>query len=169
MLQMIRITSVLGLILTLSGCGLAMQAEEKKVRGQAAAIRDAELADCYRKYPDDVKRPVTPRVNCIWDARMKFARLGALHGYRHLDLEEVFRAKIFLLAEQYDSGNMSEAQYRLEKAQAESDFKSKVMQRENSAAMVAAAEEQATAASLATISASRPLTCSTYGNTTTCH
>ena len=85
---------------------------------------------------------------------MKAARVEAEHGYRHLDLEQLLRAKILLLAEQYDAGKMTEAQYRLEKAQAVTDYKSELMKRDNGAAIAAAA--------------SSPVTCTTIGNTVTC-
>jgi hypothetical protein len=147
MFQAFRVLSGSLLCFGLLGCGYAAHVE-------ATDTAKAEIDACKQLYPNETQRPVTPRVNCILDARMKAARVKAEYGHRHLDLDELLRAKALLLAEQYDARKMTEAQYRLEKAQAVTDYKSEVMKRNNGAAIAEAA--------------SSPVTCTTVGNTVTC-
>ena len=144
-----RVVSSFVLCFGLLGCGYAAHVE-----AEATKTAKAEVDECTRLYPNEAQRPVTPRANCIWDARIKAARVVAEHGYRHLDLEELLRAKILLLAEQYDAGKMTEAQYRLQKAEAVTDYKSELMKRNNGAAIAAAA--------------SSPVICTPVGNAVAC-
>ena len=125
----------------------------------AQKLRETEIEECHRLYPNP--RPVLPRMKCIGDALVKVARVAAQYGYKNLDLDELLRAKMVLLAERYDAGKMTEAEFQAEKAQIASTHETQVLQRQNSQAMVVAAQQQAAAAS-------GPVSCTRVGNTTTC-
>ena len=66
-------------------------------------------------------------------------------------------AKILVIAEQYDAGKLTEAQFELQKAQAVAEYNSVLAQRQNEAMLATAA-----------MVSSMPKTCTGYGNTVTC-
>jgi hypothetical protein len=90
-----------------------------------------------------------------------------------LDLAEVLAAQMIVIAERYDSGKLTVAEFESEKASAVANFNSQAIARENSAAMVNAAQSQALAAQQQArqqaIRAAVPTTCTSLGNTVTCY
>jgi hypothetical protein len=142
--------------------------EARDARNAAAAAMETELNACRGLYPNENQRPVMPRMRCMTDAWIKFSRAGQGLWTRHLDLDELLRAKALALAEEYDAGKLTEAQFVLQKAQAITDHNSQIAQRENSAKMVAAAQEQASAASMQAIASTAPRTCAVVGNVVNC-
>lgn len=129
---------------------------------------DSELEECRRLYPNPDQRPVSPRMKCIGDATVKSSRVEAKYGYKNLDLDELVRAQMVLLAERYDAGKITETEYQVEKAKIRTAYETQILQRQNSQAMVAAAQEQAAAASSQAIAASRPVSCTIIGHTASC-
>jgi hypothetical protein len=136
---------------------------------EISALSDSEIQECKRLYPDPNARPVSPRVKCIGDATVRAARAAAKIGYKNVDLDELASAQMILLAEQFDAGKMTEAEYDVEQAKIISARRTQSLQRQNSQAMVSAAQAQASAASAQAIAASKPVNCTTIGSTTTCY
>ena len=77
----------------------------------SSKLLDSEVAECRRLYPDAEQRPVLPRVKCIGEATVKAARVNAQYGYKNIDLDELARAQMILLAERYDAGKMTTSEY----------------------------------------------------------
>jgi len=164
MASILRFALCAALLTSLFGSGLARQAEMQKASEEAKQVMQAEIAECERLYPNKTQRPVTPRVRCLTDAGMRYAQAGVNFGNKNIDLDRLMRAKLLVVAEEYDAGKMTEAQFDLQKAQVVAEHNSAVAQRQNSAAMVDAARLQAIAA----MDANSPKTCAGYGNTVTC-
>jgi hypothetical protein len=143
----------------------------------AQQTRDAATASCERSYPDKHRKPVTPRVKCFNEARLDYAQAHERSvGNPALDLEQLVSAQMLAIAERYDAGKLTVAQYEAEKAAAIANYSSAVLQRRQGAAMVraaqdeaAAARQQAAAAAQQAINSSMPTTCSRVGNTVTCY
>ncbi len=146
----------------LPNCGYVAQQE-------ASRAAEAEIGECVRLYPNQTQRPVTPRVKCIWDARMKYARAGLEHGYHNADLDELAQARVLLLAQSYDAGQITEAQYHVQLAETMVNHNTQAMHRNNGAAMAAAAQQEAEAATSMALSASKPVTCTRTSSVATCY
>lgn len=129
---------------------------------------DQEIAACERSFPDQHKKPVTPRVRCFNQANMALAA-----GKRDVDLVHAMTTQMLVEAEKYDAGKLTPAAYDASRAAVFADYRTKVLQRRNSAAMVEAAEDQADAARAQARAAmnppSRTTTCSSIGSTITCY
>jgi hypothetical protein len=168
---------VLASALTLAGCGLAQQAKIQEEIAVAKKTRDAQIAECKRRYPDHHRKPVTPRIKCFNEADLNYnAAYDQSVGNPQLDLVRSFTAQRLVIGERYDNGHLSQAQYDAEMASAEADSNSPILQRQNEADMIAAAQSQAAAAyassaaaSSAAAAASRPRTCTRIGYSVICN
>ena len=153
----------LGVILVafaLAGCG------PSKLQLEAQAARDAyeaAIAACERSFPDRHRKPVTPRVKCFNEANLNLAA----RGDPNVDLVTAMTAQMLVLAERFDGGRFSEARFESEKAVVFANYRTQVLQRENSAAVADAAQAQAWAAQQA--ATPRSVTCNRFGNTVTCY
>ncbi|MGO9460685.1 MAG: hypothetical protein ACLPWS_04030 [Rhodomicrobium sp.] len=143
--------------IALFGCGLARQAEMERSVEDAKKVMQAEIAECERLYPSKTQRPVTPRIRCMKDARTKLAEVALGLGDKNYDQHMLVLAKLLVIAEQYDAGKLTEAQFELQKAQAIAEYNSVLAQRQNDNMIATAA-----------MVASMPKTCTGYGNTVTC-
>ena len=91
--------------------------------------RTADLARCEQLYPP-FRKPVVARVKCINEANMKTVDKND----PYLDLLRVMATQYVVLAEQYDAGKMTEAQYEAAVSKVASDYRTRALQRQNSAA-----------------------------------
>jgi hypothetical protein len=166
-----RLFGLLGAVLVLvGGCGLAKQIQINKEAEAAKKAQAAQIAECERLFPDRLRKPVTPRVKCFNEANLSYHMAYARSvGNPYLDLVRLMTAQMLLIAEKYDAGGLTEAQFEVAKATAQSDYASKVADRKNASAMVGAAQTQADAAQRRAIAASMPVTCNRYGNSVTCY
>jgi hypothetical protein len=158
---------VLASALTLAGCDLAQQAKIREEAALPTKTLDAQIAECKRRYPDRHRKPVTPRIKCFNEADLNYhADLLYTVVNPQLDLVRSFTAQRLVIGERYDNGRLSQAEFDAEMASAEVDYNSRVLQRQNEAEMIAAAQSQAAAARAA---ASSPTTCTRLGNSVTCY
>lgn len=158
----------------LAGCGLARNAELEKRLAEADRTRAAEEAKCDQAHPQP--RPVTPRMQCTSTAYLNWLEST---GNPNLTLFRASIAQRLVIAERYDKGQISEAEYNAEAAKLDLAADTAIRQRNESAAMVSAAQQQASAASgQAALARQKAIsdafrgnrtTCSTWGNTTTCY
>jgi hypothetical protein len=133
----IVLISLFGLFAT--GCGIALQVQ----RQEARTAYQAEIAECNRLYPDKYLKPATPRVKCFTDAAIRMAERGA---DPNMDLARAMTTQMMVIAERYDNGRLSPAQFDAEKAAAFADYRTRLIQRHNSTVMANAAADQAAAA-----------------------
>jgi hypothetical protein len=91
--------------------------------------RDAELAQCEQRYPPN-RKPVVARVKCINEAHMKTVDKND----PYLDLLRVMATDYVVLAEQYDAGKLTQAQYEAAVAKVAAEYRTRAPQRQNSAA-----------------------------------
>lgn len=147
---------------TLAGCGLAIEARLQ----EAQKLYEAQVAQCERLYPDRHRKPTQPRVSCFNNANMKLAEHDP-----DIDLTRAMTTQMLVLAERFDAGRSTPAQFEAEKAAVFADYRTRVMQRQNSTAMANAAADQAAAARQQAIAATMPktTTCNRFGNTVTCY
>jgi hypothetical protein len=90
---------------------------------------DADLAQCEQRYPP-YRKPMVARVKCINEAHMKTVDKND----PYLDLLRVMATQYVVLAEQYDAGKLTEAQYEAAVSKVAADYKTHALQRQNSAA-----------------------------------
>lgn len=159
------------IIVTLSvlvgGCGMA--AKQVALDGLSS-----QQAACEKRYsPTTV--PVTPYVRCVVSAERRFVEKNAP---RDRDIHQLASAKRMVLAEHFDRGRISQAEYAAGMAEITVQMNAASSSRDQQQA----AQQQAASAALlqsgaATIAASKgpapppppALTrCTTYGNTTDC-
>lgn len=158
--------AMLSAVLFCGGCGWALQAQLQKEIETAGKAHVAETADCERLYPDKYRKPTTPRIKCFNEANLKqTSRINP----NNVDLAKALAAEMLAIAEQYDAGRLTPAQYEAAKTRTFSDYTTRAMQRQNGVAMAEAAQQQAAAASMQAYGANRPRTCNTWGNTVTCY
>lgn len=170
--------------LILPACGLAHQAKIQKDADSAQAEADRAASECERLHPDKNRKPVTPRTQCFNDARLNYGlAMDRSIGNLNLDLFRLSNARMLVVAERFDSGKTTVAQFELEKAEAQANFNDQIAARHNSATIAAAAQQQAAAASQQATAASeqsinsavtaatstKPVSCSRIGNTVTCY
>ena len=133
MIDMTRLSVCLVLVGMLSGCGLANQvASQQEWKRFELAIQE-----CDRQFPHKTQRPVMPRVRCLdgaWEAHAMQA------APRDRDLLKRFMASRLILAERYDRGDLTEAQFIAGINVAQADMIEMVSQRD------AVAHEQTRAA-----------------------
>ena len=152
------------------GCCLVKQVQINQESEAATKAQAAQIAECERLYPDRLRKPVTPRVKCFNEANLSYhTAYDRSVGNPYLDLARLMTAQMLFVAEKYDAGGLSEAQFEVAKATVQSDYASKVAERGNASAMVGAAQIQADAAQRRAIAASMPVTCNRYGNSVTCY
>jgi len=165
---------------SLAGCGLARMAETREKVAAARQALAVDLAACERSYPDHYRKPVMPRMRCLRDAAMRFqASMDQLGLGRDTDLTRAMTSHLVAVAEQYDAGRLSQAQFDAEMAATLADYNSRRLARQNSAHMVTAARAQASAAERQASAAedlvaaarmpSTTVTCMRVGNMVTCH
>jgi hypothetical protein len=126
---------------------------------EAQKTYETQVAACERMYPERHRKPTLPRVKCFNEANMKLAEQD-----RDIDLVRVMTTQMLVLAERFDAGRLTEAQFEAEKAAVFADYRTRVLQREDSATIADASRQQAIAASMP-----RTTTCNRFGNTVTCY
>lgn len=165
----------------LAGCGLA---HEAALRDQSKVLEQrlkSEIAECERLHPDPYRKPVTERVRCKNAAVLRlYEAAQKLDGSGQVDLVQLANARRLVAAERFDRGLTTKAQYDTEIAEIDVAHRTEFLARENNATMSAAAQQQAAAASQqASIARQkaisdafkppRSVSCTTYGNITTCN
>jgi hypothetical protein len=172
---MIRLFWTFSVACVLSGCGLAHQIQFQQRVAEAQKINAAEAAECKARHPEPNQKPVTPWIKCLNATNYKFA---SQVGDPNIDLLRLASAQMVALGERYDSGQLTEAQYDVEKATIGASYNSQLLQRRNSTLMAnaavdqaSAAQQQAAATTAAAINSSTPktTTCNRLGNTVTCY
>lgn len=134
-------TAVAALLLT--GCGIAQHAQIHQEANDAASRRDASIAACKQQFPDKAAK----RIKCSNAAELDyFLAMERSVGHPGIDLVHLMHAKRLELAEQYDAGKLTEAQYKVAVAQVATDINSQLQARMNNAAVANAAQRQAIAA-----------------------
>jgi hypothetical protein len=162
-------------LLILTGCGLSRHAQSRSEtaienREPAIAKQNNEAIDqCQKLYPDPHLKPVLRRIKCFNDATLAY--YTAFAGNPWSDLVRVFTARMVVIAEKYDVGQISETQFDFEKEQAVANYTSQVMQRPYSAAKVSAAATQTAAASKQAVATVLPkqMTCVRTFNSVDCY
>jgi len=159
---------ILGMIATallLGGCGPSHQ---ELLRAEVQKVHDTDMVRCTEQHPDRFRKPATLRVKCVNDANIKLATDGR---DPNIDLVQTLAAHMLAVAERYDDGKLTKAQFDAERTAAFSDFRTRMLQRENSATIADAATRTAAAAQQQAITSSIPrtVTCNRFGNTVTCY
>jgi hypothetical protein len=141
-----------------AGCGLAHEAQLERMLSE-------KKATCQNLFPDPHLKPASQRVKCMNDAVIDVAM-----GDPNADLLRTLAARRLVVAERYDGGQLTAAEFDAEMAALESDANTSAQERQNSSIQAnAAATQAALAQSRAVQSAFHPTTtCQTFGNTTTC-
>jgi hypothetical protein len=142
---------------------------EALTAGAVSAGRLCPLVALRRLYPDPHRKPISPRIKCFNDATLAY--YTAFAGNPWSDLVRVFTARMAVIAEKYDVGQISETQFDSEKAQAVANYTVQIMQRPYSTAKVDAAPTQAAAASKQAVATVLPkqMTCVPTFNDTNCY
>lgn len=178
--EMIARALICPTVLLLTGCGLAHQAELRNARDAAFAEYHRAIASCQQQFPNATVKPTVPRVKCMAAAQEQFAvENQRVTGSRELPMVRARLANDVLISEKFDSGRMSEGEYRAALAANEANYAVGEQQRANADATLAAAQSQAAAAqSQAAIAQQKAIadefqpkttTCNTFGNTVTCY
>jgi hypothetical protein len=160
-------------LLILTGCGLSRHAQRETAienKEPPIAKQNNEAIDqCQKLYPDPHRKPILPRIKCFNDATLAY--YTAFAGNPWSDLVRVFTARMVVIAEKYDVGQISETQFDSEKAQAVANYTVQIMQRPYSTAKVDAAPTQAAAASKQAVATVLPkqMTCVPTFNDTNCY
>jgi hypothetical protein len=158
-------------LLILTGCGLSRHAQnETEIENKEPAIarQNTEAIDqCQKLHPDPHRKPVLPRIKCFNDATLAY--YTAFAGNPWSALVRVFTARMVVIAEKYDVGQISEAQFDFEKEQAIANYTSQVMQ--HPAAKVDAAPMQTAAASKQAVATVLPkqMTCVPTFHSVSCY
>lgn len=154
----------------IAGCAGAQIQQQAQLASQ---VRAAAQAKCDRIFPEKYKRPVSPRIECLNQADLEFAdaHQASTGNNPFYANTRVLLAKRSLAAQRYDAGKSTEAEYELEVATAATEFTKAVDDYQNNKAIVAAAQQQANAATSLAITASLPKTqtCNVFGDTVTCY
>ena len=158
-------------LLIFTGCGLSRSAQkETGIENKEPAItrqNNEAIDQCQKLYPGPHRKPVLPRIKCFNDATLAY--YTAFAGNPWSALVRVFTARMVAIAEKYDVGQISEAQFDFEKEQAITNFTSQVMQRP--AAKVDAAPAETAAASKPAVATVLPkqMTCVPTFNSVNCY
>jgi len=155
---------MLGLAVAVPSCANSRMMQLQDARSNMVA----DMKICDQVHPE---KPVIERVKCKNEAIIRYQNsIASLNVGQNVDLANLLTAKQVAIAEQYDSGQITETQYQVAMAQVASEFHTEAQRRGKEAAMVTAAQAQAAAAN-------RVYTCNTsgttfggsYGGTTTCY
>ena len=139
-MALVRLTLV---TLLLAGCGLAQQAQISQGAHDAQTKRDAAFAACREQFPNKA----TDRAKCVSAADLEyhFAMQRSV-GHPGIDLIQLSHARQIALAEQYDAGKITKAEYNAKSAEIIAETNSLLQARLNNAAVASAAQQQAIAA-----------------------
>lgn len=138
---------------------------------------DRRAAKCHELYPVKDQRPVTPRVQCLNQVIIDIsAKADRSDGLNHASLIRAHVAVRLAIADHYDRGDMTFADYEAEIARVGYESHAAFIQADQNAALVGAAQRQAIGAGLQGFAnaytrprpVSPSVTCTTWGNTTTC-
>lgn len=136
----------IGLMLFSTGCASPQLTASRTAAKAAAAEQEAAMQACEKVQPQQ-GRPSLPRIKCINEAVMNYHEAYARAASNpYLDLARVMTTQTVVVAERYDAGRMTEAEFKAALAQIESDFDSKVDQRKHAKAIARSAADQARAA-----------------------
>jgi hypothetical protein len=152
-----RVGSAMFFIIGLGACAI-----DNSKFIEAKNDRDADIATCKKTYPDKHTKPVTPRVRCFNEANTRFSS----RGDPNFDLMNAMAAQMLVVAERYDAGHVSDAQYDADRANVFADYRTKVLRRKTDAKIANAAQDQADAAWQATLP--KTTTCTQNLDTITC-
>lgn len=121
------------LAVVLAGCG------PSKLQLEAQEGYETAIAACERSYPHRHRKPVVPRVKCFNEANLNLAA----RGDPNIDLVTAMTAQMLVLAERFDAGRFSEAEFESEKAVVFANFRSQLLQRQHNATVAHAAQQVA--------------------------
>jgi hypothetical protein len=165
-----------GLTFAISGCGLVQQSNNNQFVAEAKIV----MAECQGKRLSGQVRGFVGSAQC---SNPRLAQLAATYHYGDPDLVATFLAQRLVIAEHMDARRLTEAQGELEIAQALQAANETYMTRRRAAQSANAQTQAATAQSLlgaaAIFGASQQyyvptfprtsVTCTHYGNTSTCN
>jgi len=171
-----RGTVILSLMAILAGCASAAHSELEEANAAAARLGAA----CNQKFPDPHKKPTVARQQCLNEAYRpaEIARSRIL-GPGSYDLANLSMARLVVIAEKYDRGEITAAQYDQARAEAQAAYSAELQSRQIATMMADAAQRQAAAAQQnamwqaygAAVKATVPpptVTCDKFGSTITC-
>jgi hypothetical protein len=150
----------------LSGC---MQQHAQEIK-DARELRERKSAECRKQFPDPYKKPAVSLISCFAAANQADAEAhDRIRQPPIADLVRATSAQILEIAERYDKGKLTQAQYEAEKSRAEADLNSRILQRSQGHAVAMAAEDQAGSAAAIAANSSRPRSCSYGGGVAFCY
>jgi hypothetical protein len=158
-------------LLALTGCSLFghTKSEITPQNKEPPATRQNNQAidQCEKLYPDPRRKPALLRIKCFNEATLAY--YAAFAGNPWSPTVRVLAAQLVEVAEKYDSGQISEAEFDFEKEQAIANFTAQVTQR--SAAKVNAPSTQTGAASSQLVATLLPkqMTCVPTSNGVSCY
>jgi len=94
------------------------------------------------------------------------AKYNSTVGVPFSDINRVIDAKLVVIAQEYDKGSISYAEFRAKWAEVNADGNDRIARRINDRSIANAAGRRANAAM---ISATRTTTCTSYGNSVSCY
>jgi hypothetical protein len=136
-----------------SVCGACTNSQDM-LRETANARHTQAIADCTAGLHSKRFTKRIEYAQCLKTANLYWWREAKAP---HIELVEYAAARDIVLAERFDKGRMSEAEYDAERAKIKADLFSEMERRGTNAALVDAAR-----------AASAPISCTTLGATTTC-
>jgi hypothetical protein len=159
----IDVLPIAGLLL-LAGCGLS---PVDTLNGTIQSAQDM----CRTLYPDPYKKPVATRIRCLNNAVLDHATAmeRATGNPLVVSQAKLAAAKLMVAAERFDNGVTTQAQFDEEKASANSEFNTAVVNYDNSQAAIVATKQAATYTPPPAIPQSRSVVCNGYGSTVTCY
>lgn len=166
-----------------SGCGIG---PSYNAGMSAQSAINSGLQECQQKYPKRQKGNAAAALRCSNGVYEQYAWVSAGNNG---DLVRLAGLKSVEAAERYDAGKITDAQFDLELATIDSQFKTEMANRTFQSASASAAQQQAAAAQrqaamqqmatgMAIMNANKPpppaplptnTRCTTYGNTTNCN
>ena len=142
--------------IALTGCGLAQRAETKKQAEAANAEMRTAAETCDQKFPRGQQHTAVSRARCVGDA------IKIIRSYTdYPDLLDQQIATRNLLAERWQSGKITQAQFDAESAQLQSSLVAEDERRKLAVRAVTAQEDVVSAARA-------PVSCTRFGNTVNC-
>jgi hypothetical protein len=154
-----RILGIVVLCAALVGCGLSQQAQLEKQRTAVVSEATEAIAQCNETYKK-VQATAVARAKCIGDASL---RVRAFSSAPDLFDQEV--AGRNALAEKWQKGQITQAEYEFQFTQLHSQLESEGQRRALATRSVNAQEATATAALMST----GPVICNKVGTTTICN
>lgn len=147
------------MLIVLSGCGLARQKEAQDRANSAAAELRAGMDSCNNQFPKQQNTAVA-RAHCIAEATAPWRPLVPFP-----DLFDQDVANRNLLAERWQTGKITQAEYEAQFYQMHSQIVAEEQRRSLAGRSVNAQETAAAAAVLS----SGPVVCNRVGSTTICN